>query len=155
VGPPLLLPPPSKVTVTPPSPLVLHTADDVPEIETVVPFSLQVMLQLELLPPTEQVTPLTDSVPQRQIDSPCSTAVQHAGADEEPEQATGTVTKRAVKKKRVSKVRMSLTVRLRSVFGKYDGKDPQREEPPTPSSPPQWQGCAGWPSPGASRASRS
>ena len=139
--PPLLLPPLSYVTVTPPSPLVLHTADDEPEMDSVVPFSLQVMVQLELLPPTEHVMPFTDSVPQRRIDSPCSTAVQHGGADEEPEQATGTVTKRTVKKKRVSKVRMSLTVRLRLVFGKLHRRGNGASAERGGASPPQRQGC--------------
>lgn len=69
-----------------PETVLLHALCEVPEMDTVCPFKVHVMVQLEPLPPTEQVAPLADSLPQRHSVCPPVVALQQAGVLPPPEQ---------------------------------------------------------------------
>lgn len=118
--------------LTPASPQV---ADALPEMEIVVPLSLQVMLQPEEAAPTEQLTPSAASVPHRQMVSSFSVAVQHAGAADDPEQPRGSARRSSKEERsRMVKVRMSFTLRLWPVVGN-DGSAPPRRRTRPPEKP--------------------
>jgi hypothetical protein len=81
---PLLLP--DDVPLLLPDTVLLHALSEVPETDAVCPLYVQVIVQLEPLPPTEHEAPLADSLPHRQRVSPFSVALQHAGALPPPEE---------------------------------------------------------------------
>lgn len=91
-----------------PSEEVAQELWEVPEMDSVAPWYVHVMLQLEPLPPTEHDAPLADSVPQRQSVCPFSVTLQQAGASPPPEQPPMTATPSATIAKHTPHPRMAL-----------------------------------------------